>query len=80
MATAPAPTDAEPAYYLEQVELDDDDDDDQYAYEEVEIDVDEDEEAADTDGDDEDLEQALQTLRSEKEGAPPPRRENRGRY
>ena len=59
------------AYYLEQVMLDDDDDDD-FAYEEVDVDANEDDGDDATAPEDEDLEQALQTLRTKKDGAPPP--------
>ena len=65
----PEDPEADEAYYLEQVTLDDDDDDD-YAYEEVEVDDGEDEVDPGVEAEDEDLEQALQTLRTKEDGAP----------
>ena len=61
-----APADADDAYYLEQVTLDDDDDEYEYA----EVEVDEEEEEGE---DDEDLEKVMATIQSKADGASPAR-------
>ena len=66
---APAHDEADDAYYLEPVTLDDDDDE-EYAYEEVEVD-DEEQDESGAEADDEDLEQAIATLRHKEEGGAP---------
>ena len=60
------PADADDAYYLEQVTLDDDDDEYEYA----EVEVDEEEEEGE---DDEDLEKVMATIQSKADGASPAR-------
>ena len=66
---APSHDEADDAYYLEPVTLDDDDDE-EYAYEEVEVD-DEDQDESGAEADDEDLKQAIETLRHKEEGGAP---------
>ena len=65
-AASSAPADADDAYYLEQVTLDDDDDEYEYA----EVEVDEEEEEGE---DDEDLEKVMATIQSKADGASPAR-------